>query len=158
MTPLVLYAIAFAGLSALAGVLLTANRVPFLARLAVAVLTPWLAIAVWLAARPPAGWPRAAQPPEGAMLVSGAVRAPSLGDPGEIDLWVEPPGATRPRASRLPYSRALHRRLLRALASQRATHGGLRLLVQHDPQTSSGRGSTHHTLGFVAAQLPTKRR
>jgi hypothetical protein len=158
MTPLVLYAIAFAGLSALAGVLLSVNRVPFLPRIAVAVATPWLAIAVWLAARPPAGWPRSGQPPQGALLVSGVVRPPSLGDPGEIDLWVEPPGATSPRAFRLPYSRPLHRRLIRALASQRATHGGVRLLVQRNAHASPGRGPAHRGLGFVEARLPTKQR
>jgi hypothetical protein len=157
MTPLVLYALAFAGLSALAGILLSARRVPFLARLSVAVATPWLAIAVWQAARPPGGWPKAAEPPQGAALVSGVARAPTAGDPGEIDLWVEPPGALRPRAYRLPYSQALHRRLAAALAAQRATHGGLRLLVGRSRRSGRRGAGGHHSLSFVQARLPAKR-
>jgi hypothetical protein len=155
LTPLVLYALAFAGLSILVGCLIAAKRVPFVARFAVCVLTPWLAFAVWQAARPPAGWPKAAQPPAGGTLVGGTVRTPVLGDAGEIDLWVEPPGAQRPRAYRLPYSPELQQRLIAALAAKRATHDGLHLVVQ----SGSGpqHGSRHGGLRFVSAQLPAKR-
>lgn len=157
MTPLVLYALAFAGLSILAGCLLAAKRVPFLARVAVCVATPWLALAVWHAARPPAGWPKPAQPPAGATLVGGVVRTPVARDPGEIDLWVQPQGALRPRAYRVRYSPELQRRLIAALAAKHATHDGLRLVVQNNdraPRHPNG----HRTLRFVSGELPTKNR
>lgn len=157
MTPLVLYALAFAGLAALAGVLLGAGRVPFLLKLGVAAATPWLAFAVWQAARPPIGWPEAAQPPQDAAFVSGVARLPTLGDPGEIDLWLEPPGSNRPRAYRLPYSLPLHRRLLAALAAQRQTHGELQLLLHRTPHTGAG-GTQSRSLTFVRARLPAKKR
>jgi hypothetical protein len=161
MTPLVLYALAFAGLAALGGLLLAWTRAPFVARLAVAAVTPWLAFAVWQAARPPIGWPDHTQPPEGAAFVSGVARPPSAADPGEIDLWLQPAGADRPRAYRLPYTPELHRKLAQALAAERATHNGVRLLV-HRAAVGSGQGQnvrTHRaSLGFVAARLPTKQR
>ncbi len=161
MTPLVLYALAFAGLAALAGALLAAGRAPFALRLALAAATPWLAFAVWQAARPPAGWPASAQPPQDAAFVSGVARVPSAGDPGEIDLWVEPAGATRPRAYRLPYSPALHQQLLAALAAQRRTRGNVRLLVRQPARSGGGRGRLRSgmrgTLTFVSARLPAKK-
>lgn len=153
--PLVLYAVAFAGLSTLTGLLLAPTRVPFPARLALAAATPWLAFAVWQAARPPIGWPESSRPPKGATLVSGFVRNPAPGDAGEIDLWLQPPGATRPRAYRLPYSRALHRTVAAALAAQRATHGGLRLVVQPTSGGSSAR-TGGAGLRIVEARLPAK--
>jgi hypothetical protein len=155
MTPLVLYAIAFAGLAALTGLLLAARRVPFAARLVLASATPWLAFAVWQAARPPIGWPESSRPPHGATLVSGFVRTPAPGDAGEIDLWLQPPGATRPRAYRLPYSRALHRAVAAALSAERATHGGLRLVVQPTRVGSSSR-KAGAGLRIVEARLPAK--
>ena len=163
MTPLVLYALAFAGLAALGGLLLATTRVPFAVRIVVVVLTPWLAFAVWQAARPPIGWPDHTRPPEGAAFVSGVARPPSPGDPGEIDLWLEPPGSNRPRAYRLAYTPALHRKLAAALAAERATHNGLRLLLHraaHPHRRGDGQTTTVHrdSLGFVAAQLPTKQR
>lgn len=155
MTPLVLYAVAFAGLAALMGAMLAVPHVTFLARFGISVATPWLAFAVWQAARPPIGWPESARPPQGAALVSGVVRAPSTGDPGEIDLWLQPPGADRPRAYRLPYSPALHRRVAAALAAQRASRGSVRLLVR--PATVAGSSRRQGSLRFVPARLPAKR-
>ena len=155
MTPIVLYAVAFAALSTLAGFLLAVRRVPFAARLAVSLTTPWLALAVWQAARPPIGWPEAARPPQNATLVSGFVRTPVAGDAGEIDLWLEPPGSNRPRAYRLPYSRALHHVVAAALGALRATHGGVHLVVQ---PTTGGASSRLRTGGvrIVEAKLPAK--
>jgi hypothetical protein len=158
VTPLVLYALAFAGLAALAGALLSMNRVPFLARLPLAIATPWLAILVWQAARPPIGWPDSARPPQGATLVSGVVRTPSPGDAGEIDLWLEPPGSTRPRAYRLPYSRELHRRVASALAAQAAAHQGQQLVVQQLTRSGNAASQKRKSLRFVQASMPEKKR
>jgi hypothetical protein len=157
VTPLVLYAVAFAGLSTLGGFLLAATRVLFAARLGVALATPWLALAVWQAARPPIGWPESATPPRGAAFVDGFVRTPAAGDRGEIDLWLQPPGAIRPRAYKLPYSPELHRRVTAALGTVRATHGGVRLQVQ-SPHGGGGGPKGAHALRFVKQTLPTKRR
>jgi hypothetical protein len=86
------------------------RRVPYI------VCAPPLALALWLGRPDPAGWPTSARVPAQSSLVSAVVNEPdpATGDKGRIYLWLES-GGTEPRAYALPYSRALHEQVQRAL-------------------------------------------
>lgn len=113
-------ALVYAGLVALFLAAIAGDRLGLIPRTVMIVVVPALAFAVWQTSRPPAGWPTSSTPH--GTLVAGVVREPEPGDPGEIDLWLIPPGAVRPRAYRQPYTRRLHRQLVAAMRA--VQHGG----------------------------------
>lgn len=80
------------------------------------VLAPAVAVGLWLGRPNPAGWPTAADVPRHATLQWALVEEPdpATADPGRIYLWLDV-GRTAPRAYALPYSRALHEQVQRAL-------------------------------------------
>jgi hypothetical protein len=80
------------------------------------VLAPAVAVALWLWRPDTAGWPTTARVPPHASLVWSVVREPdpSASDPGRIYVWLDV-GQGAPRAYSIPYSRALHEQVQRAL-------------------------------------------
>jgi hypothetical protein len=82
------------------------------------VLAPALAVALWLWRPDTAGWPTTARVPPHASLVWSVVREPdpSASDPGRIYVWLDV-GQASPRAYSIPYSRALHEQVQRALSA-----------------------------------------
>ena len=86
------------------------RRIPFI------VGAPVLAVALWLGRPDPAGWPSSGRLPAHADLVSAVVREPdpATSDRGRIFVWLDV-GESSPRAFALPYSRALHEQVQRAL-------------------------------------------
>lgn len=80
------------------------------------VLAPAVAFALWLWRPDTAGWPTTARVPPHASLVWSVVREPdpNASDPGRIYVWLDV-GQNSPRAFSLPYSRALHEQVQRAL-------------------------------------------
>ena len=87
-------------------------RAPFI------VLAPAVAVALWLWRPNTAGWPTTARVPPHAALVWSVVREPdpSASDPGRIYVWLDV-GQASPRAYSIPYSRALHEQVQRAMNS-----------------------------------------
>jgi hypothetical protein len=84
------------------------------------VLTPMVALALWLGRPNPAGWPTA----------------------GRIYLWLDV-GRHAPRAYALPYSRALHEQVQRVL--KRVAHGQPVALGRADAR--AGRGAHAELVG-----------
>lgn len=122
-------AIVYVALAVLAASVVAGVRAPFSVRLLVVAAAPAVAFAVWQAAQPPTGWPATAKPPKDAAFVWASIREPDrvTQDAGEIDLWLTPPDAARPRSYRLPYTRQLHQQAQQAME---ATRGGVRLRVR----------------------------
>jgi hypothetical protein len=125
------------------------HRVPFI------VAAPPLALALWLGRPDPAGWPSSGHLPAHASLVSAYVREPdpTTSDRGRIYVWLDT-GAAAPRAFSLPYSRPLHRQVVRALA-----HVAQRQSVEVRTTRARSRSSGPGRVSFVAAQqrgLPPK--
>lgn len=119
-------ALAFAYFAIVALGLLVAipGRTPFFVRVLAVLVLPALAFSIWKASQPTTGWPSSSTP--GGTFVAGYVREPEPGDPGEIDLWLMPPGSTHPRAFQLPYTRQMHKGVD---AAQQATKRGQRVGV-----------------------------
>lgn len=86
------------------------------------VLAPAVAVALWLWRPNTAGWPTSARVPPHASLVWSVVREPdpSTSDPGRIYVWLDV-GKASPRAYSVPYTRALHQQVQRALNA--VSHG-----------------------------------
>ena len=112
------------------------RRIPYI------VCAPALGIALWLDRPNPAGWPTTGKVPGNASLVSAVVDAPdpATSDPGRIYLWLDD-GSGRPRAYALPYSRALHERVQRALRT-----------MQRGRQVSVGRAGRRAPAGHGSAR------
>lgn len=113
-------AFVYAGLAALFLAAIAGERLGLAFRVVMIAVVPALAFAVWQTSRAPSGWPSTARPQ--GTLVSGFIREPEPGDPGEIDLYLIPPGANHPRSFAVPYTRRLHRQLVAAM--QEARRGG----------------------------------
>lgn len=81
------------------------------------ICAPPLALALWLGRPDPAGWPSGAKVPAHAQLVWADVDEPdaAVGDSGHIYLWLDVGSSTVPRAYALPYSRALHKQVQKAM-------------------------------------------
>lgn len=126
--------VVLAVLALVTGVALTGRPWPLAARVPLIVAAPWVAFAAWHLAQPSPGWPAPRKPPRDSVFVAGVVREPdpATKDRGEIDLWLTPPGASRPRAYRLPYTRQLHEQVQQARDG--AKHGG-REGLRRDPAT-----------------------
>jgi hypothetical protein len=88
------------------------RRMPYI------VCAPPLALALWLGRPDAAGWPSVAKAPAHAQLVWASIDEPdpSVGDKGHIYLWLDV-GSAAPRAYALPYSRALHKQVQKAMNS-----------------------------------------
>ena len=123
------YAGSFLALAVLAG-LAAASGPHWLIRLPVVAATPVLAIAVWWQLSQRDGLPVGARPPDGSSFVAGLVQPPSPSSAGAIFLWTQSPGATTPRAFRVPYSPALEKQVARAAA---AAKQGARIAVSSRP-------------------------
>lgn len=126
---MILLAFVYVALAALVCALIAKNRTPFLGLALVCAVAPIFAFAVWRAAQPPTGWPAAAKPPMDSAFVWANIREPDrlAKDAGEIDLWLIPAGADRPRSYRLPYTRQLHQQAQQAMQLTRAgTRVGVR--------------------------------
>jgi hypothetical protein len=130
------YAGCFLALAVLAG-LAAASGPHWLIRLPVLAATPVLAIAVWWQLSQRDGLPVGARPPDGSSFVAGLVRPPTPSSPGAIFLWTQSPGATTPRAFRVPYSPSLEKQVARAAAQ---TRKGARIAV------SSRRARAEHVV------------
>lgn len=126
------------------------------------VLAPAVALALWLGRPNPAGWPTAAAVPAHAALQWALIDEPdpATADPGRIYLWLDV-GNRAPRAYALPYSRALHEQVQRALG--RVVHGQPVALgssharpTRGRAQGSSGRRSVIRFYPHPAVQLPPK--
>jgi hypothetical protein len=113
------YAASFLALAALTGFAAT-RRGSWLARLPLLAATPVLAIAVWWQLQQQNGWPTGGRPVDGSVFVAGVVQSPAPGSNGAIYLWTTPPGATKPRAYRLPYNRRLEKEVASAARASRA--------------------------------------
>ena len=110
---MILLAVIFFALCAVTGALLSARGSLFGLRVLFVLCVPAVAFAIWQAAQPPTGWPATATPPKLAEFQWGIVHEPDqlTHDPGWIVLWLTPPGETRPRAYRVPYTRQLHKQV-----------------------------------------------
>jgi hypothetical protein len=126
------------------------------------VLTPMVALALWLGRPNPAGWPTAGSVPTHAMLQWALVDEPdpATSDPGRIYLWLDV-GRHAPRAYALPYSRALHEQVQRVL--KRVAHGQPVALgrararaARGRTQSSSGRRSVIRFYPHPPVELPPK--
>jgi hypothetical protein len=146
----ILLAIVYFGLAAITLALLTHEALTLGTRVLMIVCLPAVAFAVWRAAQPPTGWPALAQPAKQAQFQWGIVREPDQRshDPGEIDLWLIPPGATQPRAYHLPYTRQLHKQVQ---AATKAVKAGMRVGIRK-VGTRSGRQAARSR--FVLYLLP----
>jgi hypothetical protein len=144
-----LLALVYFALAALGLLVVFAGKTPVLAKATAAVVIPVFAFAVWQAARPPTGWPATGTP--SGQLVAGYVQEPDAlsHTPGEIDVWAVPEGATRPRAFRLPYSRALHEQTLQAMGQVKR---GVRVGVAK--RVKSGQSSNRSGLRFYKLPPP----
>ncbi len=120
------YAGCFLALAALTGLAAT-GRVSWLARLPLLAATPVLAIAVWWQLSQVSGWPAPSRPADGSVFVASVVQSPTPTSAGAIYLWTQPPGGSKPRAYRLPYSPQLEQQVAQAA---RAAKGGARVAIR----------------------------
>jgi len=143
------YAACFLALAALTGLAAT-GRASWLARLPLLAATPVLAIAVWWQLSQTSGWPAGGQPADGSVFVAGVVQSPTPTSRGAIFLWAQPPGASTPRAYRLPYNRQLEQQIANAAHAARA---GQRVAIrangtQRPKHGSGGQSSAGSRLKF----------
>jgi hypothetical protein len=127
------YAGCFLALAVLAG-LAAASGPHWVLRLPVVAATPVLAVAVWWQLSQRDGLPVGARPPDGSSFVAGLVQAPTPSSSGAIFLWTQSPGASAPRAFRVPYSPSLEKQVARAAAQVRK---GARMAVSSRPARAS---------------------
>src|SRR5581483_4557022 len=100
---MILVALVYAALAALLSASIATDRLRLPLRILGVVGAVPVAFLVWQSAQPPTGWPTASGPPKDSAFVWASVREPSPGDAGEIDLWLVPVGADKPRAYRVAY-------------------------------------------------------
>lgn len=146
---MILLALVFFGLTALGCTLLAGGTATsrWWVSAAVIVALPAISFAVWQAARPPKGWPTTTTPPRQAQFQWGVVREPEPDNPGEIDLWLIPPGSEQPRAYRVPYTRQLHKQVQGATQAVKA---GVRVGVRKVAK----RGGANSKARFTFYRLP----
>jgi hypothetical protein len=113
------YAGCFLALAALTGLAAT-GRASWLARLPLLAVTPLLAIAVWWQLTQESGWPAPSRPADGSVFVASVVQSPTPTSAGAIYLWTQPPGGSKPRAYRLPYSPQLEKQVAQAARTAKA--------------------------------------
>src|SRR5262249_9554543 len=117
-------------------------RVPILA------VTPVLAIAVWWQVSQRDGMPVGGRPPDGSSFVAGLVSPPTPSSPGAIYLWTQLPGATTPKAFKVPYSPAPEQQVAQASAQARK---GAKIALRSSP---ASKGRAGHVRGHSATQSP----
>jgi hypothetical protein len=151
------YAVLALGLAwSLTGGVRWLRRIPFI------VGAPVLAVALWLGRPDPAGWPTSGRLPAHADVVSALVREPdpATADPGRIFVWLDV-GKPSPRAFALPYTRALHQQVQRALG--RIARRQSVSLVTAGRDAGSGASAGRRRTGSIrftlrnASSLPSKR-
>ncbi len=109
-------------------------RGPWAVKLALIFTVPVFGVVVWHSLESYRGWPANVSPPADASMV-----AQYVDEPNAIYLWLIPPGEDKPRAYRIPYTRAAHEQA--AKAQEIAKRGG--------------RAGFRKTRGvYVAYQLP----
>ena len=143
------YAGCLLALAALTGLAAT-GRVSWLARLPLLAATPLLALAVWWQLTQESGWPAPSGPADGSVFVASVVESPTPTSAGAIYLWTQPPGGSRPRAYRLPYSPQLEKQVAQAA---RAAKGGARVAIR----ANHGRQSNTRSKETSAMQGPKAR-
>lgn len=135
------YAACFLALAALTGLAAT-GRVPWLARLPIIAATPILAIAVWWQLNQESGWPTGTNPANGSVFVASVVQSPTPTSKGAIYLWAQAPGATTPRAYRLPYDPQLEKQIASAAHASRS---GQRVAIQTNKPAARAKGGASNT-------------
>jgi hypothetical protein len=144
-------ALAFAGcflaLALLAGLVAASGR-HWLLRLPILAVTPVLAVAVWWQVSQRDGLPVGGQPPDGSSFVAGLVSPPTPTSSGAIYLWAQLPGATTPKAFRVPYSPTLEQQIAQASAQARK---GAKIAVG---SSSASKGRPGHASGRSASRTP----
>lgn len=78
-------------------------RGPWALKLCLICTVPAFGLIVWHSLESYKGWPAGVSPPQDAALV-----AEFVDEPKAIYLWMVPPGASRPRAYRIAYTRQAH--------------------------------------------------
>lgn len=92
-------------------------RGPWAIKLVLIVSVPAYAVVVLHSIEQWKGYPAAVSPPQGAALVAQLVD-----EPRSIYLWLIPPGAERPRAYRIPYTRETHEQAAKAQSLLQTGH------------------------------------
>ena len=124
-----------------------AARGPWQPKLALILLAPFLAYGLWWNSRPQTGWPATVEPPAEAAFIAAAVDEPRW-----VYVWLQPLGASQPRAYRLPYSRPLHEQVE---AATRGAKSGKRVGLKRTPKNRGPR-APFVAYDFPAPELPPK--
>jgi len=136
----------FLALALLAGLVAASGR-HWLLRLPILAATPVLAVAVWWQVSQRDGLPVGGRPPDGSSFVAGLVNPPTPTSAGAIYLWTQLPGASTPKAFRVPYSPTLEQQIAHASAQSRK---GAKIAVGSRP---GSKGRPGHARGRNAAQV-----
>ena len=131
------------------------------AKLLTAMVLPLIYGVHWLGIQQYTGWPSEQTLPTRFELISADVIEPNRLNQveGVIHLWLRPEGEHQPRAYRLPYSRALHKKLFET--KQRIKQGHSQLGILYEAETT-GKGvnlGSGHRLDFqdlTKGRLPPK--
>lgn len=111
----------------------------------VLVLLPAFYLAHYYGLKALQGWPTGQRLPPRFDVLAEQVIEPDerSGEPGAVFLWVRAPGQQRPRAYRLPYSKALHREADQAGQRRAAGTPQTGVRVERDAQRADGAGGRH---------------